>query len=566
MATIIDRLLIELGLDAKGVTKGSGAVQDTLKKTRAEADRTAKDMEASNKRQTLSFGKLRNEVVGLFLAFSGAASLQSYFTGMIASDAATGRLAKNLGMATQELSAWQLAMKDVGGQATDADSAFRKIAGAYQDILLTGTTANAADFQGLGLNSRDLSDPVEALLKMADASERMERSEFFARLSRIGIPESMINSLAKGRAGIMEIVEAKRKEAAATEANAQEAAKMEKAWSDLASTITGKVRPVFYEFVTKLTEVVDQTGAANLVIPVMTGLVGALALVVGAAYWPVLLLAGAIAVVAANIDKLKNAWEGYNSWWDDFKSGFDGPLDPLREAMGLGTGAEMRRANGTGEFREPGPAAGIGQPFGGGGTRGGVPVTGRGSKQDQIVHFFKSRGYSNEAALGIAAGVTAEAGKDWERSFNPAGGGRGAQGIGQWRGKRLDDFYAMFGKGVMRSTMAEQLQFMEWELRNTEASAGGKIRGARSAGGALSTYILDFMRPGKGAETSGDFKRGNAWLRSKGLAGASGGGSSVNIGSITVHTQATDAQGIAAALPGAIQRRGLNIQATRGLD
>ncbi len=49
-------------------------------------------------------------------------------------------------------------------------------------------------------------------------------------------------------------------------------------------------------------------------------------------------------------------------------------------------------------------------------------------------------------------------------------------------------------------------------------------------------------------------------------AGGRGGRGDVTIGTLVVQTQATDAQGIARDLPGAIRRRGLTAQAATGMD
>lgn len=53
MATIIDALVVTLGLDASGFKKGQEETKESLDKTRKNSEQTAKDMEAAGKRLSL---------------------------------------------------------------------------------------------------------------------------------------------------------------------------------------------------------------------------------------------------------------------------------------------------------------------------------------------------------------------------------------------------------------------------------------------------------------------------------------------------------------------------------
>ena len=65
MATVIDALVVTLGLDSSGFKKGQKETQDGLSKTRKEAEQTAKDMEAYGKRASSFFGSIRTELLAL---------------------------------------------------------------------------------------------------------------------------------------------------------------------------------------------------------------------------------------------------------------------------------------------------------------------------------------------------------------------------------------------------------------------------------------------------------------------------------------------------------------------
>lgn len=128
-----------------------------------------------------------------------------------------------------------------------------------------------------------------------------------------------------------------------------------------------------------------------------------------------------------------------------------------------------------------------------------------------IVKFFEDRGYSKAVARGIAAGVHAEA------ASNPSAKNKssGAYGLGQWLGSRKKELIRRYGANP---TKRQQLEFLDWELKGGD-HGGAAVTKQSTETGALNAYIKRFMRPAKGAETSGDIRRGRAAL---GLASSDG--------------------------------------------
>ena len=127
-----------------------------------------------------------------------------------------------------------------------------------------------------------------------------------------------------------------------------------------------------------------------------------------------------------------------------------------------------------------------------------------GGLPSDILSFLRSKGYDEGVARGIAAGIVAESRGD-HTIRNPTSD---ALGLGQWLGPRKAALLKRYGPNPTRQ---QQLEFLHYELQGGDF--GGKsVLAAKDERGALDAYINKFMRPAKGAETTGDISRGLAAL------------------------------------------------------
>lgn len=192
------------------------------------------------------------------------------------------------------------------------------------------------------------------------------------------------------------------------------------------------------------------------------------------------------------------------------------------------------------------------------GVKPGTPST-----ADQVISFYMGKGWTREQATGIAANLKQES------NFDPAAVGDGgkAYGIGQWHPNRQADFKKQYGKEMQGSSLNEQLEFLQWEMLNTEKAGGDKLRktnSAQDAAEAVSRYIerpgatpeardMEAARRRSIAASMGGIPGAAAAAQGAGATAATqraGGGSvskqvDTSIGAVNVYTQATDAKGIA---------------------
>ena len=103
MPTIVDALVVTLGLDPAGFVKGQKDAAQSFKKTQDEATAVGKQIENSGKQAAEFFSALRKEVIGLFAAFTAGKGLKEFIADITAGDAALGRMAGNLKTAPETL-------------------------------------------------------------------------------------------------------------------------------------------------------------------------------------------------------------------------------------------------------------------------------------------------------------------------------------------------------------------------------------------------------------------------------------------------------------------------------
>ena len=140
MPTVIDALVVTLGLDPKNFTTGQKEAMASLKRTEEETEKRSKNIEAKAKIAAGGFKAMRNELLGMVGAFASVAGTKRFVDTITAGDIAVGNLAKNLKISTEELSAWQQVSEKMGGTSAGMDSAFRNINKIIQDLRTVGHT------------------------------------------------------------------------------------------------------------------------------------------------------------------------------------------------------------------------------------------------------------------------------------------------------------------------------------------------------------------------------------------------------------------------------------------
>lgn len=171
MPTIIDSLVVTLGLDSSGFKKGQTEVKKGLDDTRKNADQTAKDMEAAGKRAASFFGSIRTELLALVGVTLSAQGIKTFITNMTSDLMRLGIESRALDISAKSLDGWERAAAAAGSTAERMAGTlgnFQKTltnirTGGGQDDPLFGALASFAGATGANFDYQN--DNAEKIMR-----------------------------------------------------------------------------------------------------------------------------------------------------------------------------------------------------------------------------------------------------------------------------------------------------------------------------------------------------------------------------------------------------------------
>ena len=609
MATIIDSLLVKLGLDSSEFAAGKNKVDKGLKDTGNEAEKAGTKLKKTGKDGAEGFNEVAKSATKFLAIIGGTVAIKRFIEQTVESSAALDRLARNLNENVNAVSAWSNAAEVAGGSASGLQGSLDMLSQAQTELQLTGQSALIPYFSALGISMADVNGkakPVsDILLDLSDRFSRMDRTTANNMGRMMGLDQGTMNLLLKGRAEVETMIRRQKEYGAVTKQQAEESSRLKEmmvqsrqSFEAFGRELLSAAMPAL-EGLFKLFEGLGDWMRENkefvqtFLTIMAAGLVG-----IGVAVTPINLTIAAVTALGAAIALL---WQDYQTWkrggdsfidWSKWEPGFKAAGAGIRWLKDLLedlvyraiAGADVlaavwnrdwdRAKFAAGEFMSgngkkygerppesatPSPAAPSGGTVNSSGKR-----PGGSAEEAAAIAYFQSQGWTKEQAVGLAANIKRES------AFDPtAVGDNGrAYGLAQWHPDRQAEFQKRFGKSIKGSTLQEQLAFMHYELtEGNEKGAGAKLRQAQTAADAAGVVSRYYERP---ADAAGEAaKRGQmAMAMLGGVPGASraamgAGAASVaqanapasaapvsssvqtHIGEVKVYSAATDADGIA---------------------
>jgi len=601
MATIIDSLVVKLGLDSSEFNAGKNKVDKGLKDTGAEADKTGAKLKKTGKDGAEGFENVAKSATKFLAIIGGTMAVKRFIEQTVESSAALDRLSQNLSANVATVSAWSNAAELAGGSADGLQGTMDMLSKSQTELQLTGQSGLIPYFSALGLSLADTqgkAKPVnDLLLELSDRFSKMDRTTANNMGRMMGLDQGTMQLLLKGRSEVELMIKRQKEFGAVTKKQAEESSRLKLAMTDSRQSFEAfgreilsaampaieKFFAVMADFGAWMQENKEFVQTFLTIIAVGLGAVAAATIPINLTVVAVLALAAAIAALWQDYQTFKRGGDTLIDWakWEPGIKGAATGLKFLKDllvdmlvravavadailslAKGDFSGAKIAAKAALfgipGVGLQPGdtPAPAATAPAAGG--------KGASNQEQAAMAYFQAQGWSREQAAGLAANIKRES------AFNAgAVGDNGkAYGIAQWHPDRQAEFQKKFGKPIQGSSLEDQMAFMHYELtQGNERGAGAKLRGTSNAAAAAAAVSMHYERP---ADRAGEAaKRGQLALAMLGgvpgasqaaagagagqvaqgnLAGAPGAGSrsvETHIGEVKVYSAATDANGIA---------------------
>lgn len=204
-ASIIDALVITLGLDTSDYDKNSKKLTEEQKKQRDEARKTAKEMEAQGKRAASFFSSIKTELLALAGVSLTVGGLTTFVKSTTNSLMQLSVQSEALGISARSLDGWVKSAEAAGSSAEKITGTL----GSFQNAIQAFKSGDASSpiFKALALLNADTGtnfDPSkqnpEELLKGVAGALRKEKSPDRARYiaEMLGIDDATLQSMRSG--------------------------------------------------------------------------------------------------------------------------------------------------------------------------------------------------------------------------------------------------------------------------------------------------------------------------------------------------------------------------------
>ena len=528
MASVIDELVVILGLDASQFTDAQKKAIADLKRTKEDAAAYAKEMKASGKVAAEFYGQIKSEALSLIAVLVGANSIEKFVAGTVTTLADVGRIATVMGQATPDVIAVGMAVARINGNAKEAQSSMLALSQTMERWALFGEAPKnfrrGAGFVGISVNDT----PLQVLQKFATWSQGKNPKLVETIGGDLGLNQDLIYETIRGRKQFDADIATSYKNAP-SQGDIQEAQNLQGAFAHLGQAMGGFARRILFA----ADKAWDLAGALNKIADNITN----------TPLWP---------TRSGYDDPMQDVRQTYSRSISTAGRLHEDVTDAMaqsqkyaakaaKETGGAKAGDEYRAAHyrniahmaaiqeqhfaqaavsAATKWRSLSPATAPEDSAGAAAQRGDV---------QQLL----AAGFTREQARGILAGIKAEGG---DPNILNATATHGAF-IGQWRGPRLAALRAKYGN---HPTRAQQMAFLIDEMTNptnpeyqAERKAGFMgFANDTTAEATMRDYLTSVMRPAAGL--AGDLSRGAQAL------------TEINIDTINVNApNATNAKDIA---------------------
>lgn len=538
MATVIDSLIVTLGLDNKDFQQGMKDTEKGLSDTRKNTDRVGKQIAASGKDAAEFFGQMQRSAIKFFAVLTAGKGLINFTRDVVTTGANLSRLSKNLNISADTMHRWGKASELNGGSVEGFLGTLQSLGSQVTEIFMKGDSAITPYLRQLGVSVTDAAGKAkpltDILADIADSTEKAfpDRNQRYSYLKQMGFDEGTINLIAKGGKELRSTLAAQQ---GFSQKDADAAYEAEQTWIKAQQRLEKLTRELVIKVLPSLERLAESfVKMAEVIIPPLSKAVE----------------------IFAVLDEKTDGWS----------TSLILALATLRLLGGSAVIGGLANLSGTIASLAAG-AASLAAPLGfllysGGLNKG----------EDEELRKLQGEKYMGPTVANKKGGTVAE------RHNNPGNlvfaGQRGAT-VGETVAGHTFAKFQSTEEGV--AALYRQLQLYQkrgidtlTEIMGVYAPEGANNTGAYINALSKSTGLdpnqqLNFGDPATAAAMIrgiSQHESGKSYLNDQQILsginmaqGGGGGSSSISIGQITIQTPATDARGIASGLKGEIVRQ-----------
>jgi len=529
MANIVDELVITLGLDASQFTAGSVKIKDDLEQLKRESEDHGKKVEHSAGTATAAYAKLRNEVMALTALFVAGLGIKEFTTNTNIFNAATGQLAQNIGLTTEQLYLLEEGAKRFGGTSEATAGSLSGLMSELQQFSITGQSNLLPFFRTLHIDIGGLRDGTRSfydiIIELHKALSKMTSTEATQWGKMFGLDPATVMLLRQSDEEFQKLIQHIKEIGVPTEKDIQLGQEFRGALADLEQaskmfglTLLRDLNPEIIKVMKGIeswlqnkdnikaveTWVLDVERAIKQVVDALGGWKSATEILFG--LWafskisPLLanigLITGAIFGVGATIS-------GVTALWLAFLAALaltpeSAPGAAARNKAGLYDQPQQPSLQNQWEQEHPGQKFSFGKMVGGAWQSAKDWMFGKDEdKHAAALRDTLSRdlGISKDAASGLVGGNLIPESNLNPNAVNPTSG---ALGLAQWLGPRKDALFEWAALNKLDPKKeSTQLGFLEWELRNTFPDVLKALQDGRITPQQATNYVLHhYEKPG----------------------------------------------------------------------
>lgn len=239
------------GGELEDAGKRGGRGLDDLGSSAREA---GKELEDAGNRGALSFERLKGVAAQALAVIGGVSILKSSIAQYYEQAQAIEKTSDALGMSIEDWQAWQRTAAAAGVDAEELSTRFMDLGDWMQDLILHDSGPLKDATKDLGVSFTDAKGKAvsfeEGLLRLSDATSKIDRQKATSILTQIGFDEKTIPLILKGRKGIEDLLKVQKAQAIYSKQDIENAKKQREAqqrlndaWEAISALFASTVSP-----------------------------------------------------------------------------------------------------------------------------------------------------------------------------------------------------------------------------------------------------------------------------------------------------------------------------------